>query len=308
MKNHVKSIFQLFSEKRLTTVAGAWVYYFLMSVIPLAFLLATAFGVFGINILFDLVSRLPEEFREAGIVIAETAEKASKSVTLLFILTVIFSCSTLLNQMSKDGDFIYGVKAEKKRGVMRRLWAIIALGALFSVFLCIAFLFAFRGKIITRGFNGGGARLLLTILAFLLCISFCYMIIIALYKFISPVKQPLRTLLSGGLVSLATTVIGTLGLSVYLRFFNTYNAFYGSLAAIVFFLIWAYIVMVGLVVGTIINKRSFDRYCQLNKFARDSLTEKSNTRKENKLSLKRNLTQKNIKEGNRRSAIKLKHS
>lgn len=263
MKNHVKNIFELFGEKRLTTVAGAWVYYFLMSIIPLAFLLATAFGVFGINILFDLVSRLPAEFREAGAAIAETAEHASKSVTILFILTVIFSCSTLLNQMSKDGDFIYGVKSEKKRGLMRRLWAIVALGALFSVFLCMAFLFAFRVKIITRGLGGSGAKLFLTVLAFALLIVFCYAIIIVLYKFISPVKQSLKTLLSGGLVSLTTIVLGTLGLSMYLRFFNLYNAFYGSLAAIVVFLIWAYIVMVGLVIGTIINKRAYDKSCNM---------------------------------------------
>jgi len=257
MKKQVKGLFELFSEKRLTTVAGAWVYYFLMSVIPLAFLLATAFGVFGIDILFDLVSRLPEEFRQAGVAIAETAEHASKSVTLLFILTVIFSCTTLLNQMSKDGDFIYGVKAEKKRGVLRRVWAIVALGALFTVFLCMAFLFAFRVKIVTKGINGN-VKLFLAVLAFSLIILFCYAIIIVLYKFISPVKQKLGSLFLGGLVSLSTIVVGTLGLSLYLRFFNSYNAFYGSLAGIVVFLIWAYIVMVGLVIGAIINKRSYD--------------------------------------------------
>ncbi|MBQ9756397.1 MAG: YihY/virulence factor BrkB family protein [Clostridia bacterium] len=257
MKKQVKGLFELFSEKRLTTVAGAWVYYFLMSVIPLAFLLATAFGVFGIDILFDLVSRLPEEFRQAGVAIAETAEHASKSVTLLFIITVIFSCTTLLNQMSKDGDFIYGVKAEKKRGVLRRVWAIVALGALFTVFLCMAFLFAFRVKIVTKGINGN-VKLFLAVLAFSLIILFCYAIIIVLYKFISPVKQKLGSLFLGGLVSLSTIVVGTLGLSLYLRFFNSYNAFYGSLAGIVVFLIWAYIVMVGLVIGAIINKRSYD--------------------------------------------------
>ncbi len=259
MKKQVKGLFELFSEKRLTTVAGAWVYYFLMSVIPLAFLLTTAFGVFGIDILFDLVSRLPIEFRQAGAVIAETAEQASKSVTILFIATVIFSCSTLLNQMSKDGDFIYGVKSERKRGLLRRLWAIGALGALFAVFLCMAFLFAFRIKLLTRGIDGNGFKLFLTVMAFSFLIIFCFLIIIALYKFVSPVKQPTKELFFGSFISLCTIVIGTLGLSLYLRFFNSYNAFYGSLAGILVFLIWAYIVMVGLVVGVIVNKRAFDK-------------------------------------------------
>ena len=81
----------------------------------------------------------------------------------------------------------------------------------------------------------------------------------ALYKFVSPVKQPTKELFFGSFISLCTIVIGTLGLSLYLRFFNSYNAFYGSLAGILVFLIWAYIVMVGLVVGVIVNKRAFDK-------------------------------------------------
>ncbi len=259
MKNPIKNIFTLFNEKRLSTVTGAWVYYFLTSVIPLAFLLATAFGVFGINVLNDLVATLPEEFRTAGQAIAETAEKVSKSATLLFVFTVVFSCTTLLNQMSKDGDFIYGIKSKAKRGIFRRLWAIVALGALFAVFLIMALLFAFQNRIFPEGLGGSAGKLILTILAFSFVICFCYAIIIVLYKYISPVNQPFKQLFLGGLFSLGVIVVGTMGLALYLRFFSTYNAVYGSLTAIVVFLLWAYIVMLGLVVGVIVNKAVYDR-------------------------------------------------
>ncbi len=259
MKNPIKTVFTLFSEKRLSTVTGAWVYYFLTSVIPLAFLLATAFGVFGINVLNDLVATLPEEFRTAGAAIAQTAENVSKGATIFFIITVIFSCTTLLNQMSKDGDFIYGIKAKAKRGVLRRLWAIVALGALFAVFLLMALFFAFQNRIFPEGLSGSTGKLILTILAFSFVIFFCYAIIIVLYKYISPVNQKLRELFLGGLLSLGIIVLGTLGLAVYLRYFGSYNAVYGSLTAIVVFLLWAYIVMLGLVVGVIVNKAVYDR-------------------------------------------------
>ena len=126
MIKRIKAVLKLVADKRLTTVAGAWVYYFLASVIPIAFLLVTAFGVFGVSVSTELVSRLPEELRVAGDAIASTAENASKGVTVFFIITVVFSCTTLLNQMSKDGDFIYGAKSKTKRGVMRRIWALFA--------------------------------------------------------------------------------------------------------------------------------------------------------------------------------------
>ena len=57
----------------------------------------------------------------------------------------------------------------------------------------------------------------------------------------------------GAMVSLGAIVLGTIGFALYLRFFNSYNAFYGSLAGIIVFLLWAYILMVGLVAGVIVN-------------------------------------------------------
>ena len=258
VKKGIKTLTETITEKRLTTVAGAWVYYFLTAAVPLAFLLITAFGVFGVNISRDFISRLPEEFRAAGQAIANTAENASKGVTVFFIITVVFSSSTLLNQMSKDGDFIYGVKSKRKRGVFRRLWAVLAIAVLFILFLSAAFLFAF-GNMLISGFVTGNGELLLSFLTFSLSIGFGYVIIITLDKFISPVKQKLSQISLGALCSLFIIVLGTIGFTIYLKYFNNYNAFYGSLAAIVVFLLWAYILMLGLVTGVVINMRAYEK-------------------------------------------------
>ena len=256
-KKGIRGLFETFVNKRLTTVAGAWVYYFLTSVIPLAFLLITAFGVFGVDLKSELVYRLPEEFRSAGETIASTAEKASNGVTFFFIITVIFSCSTLLNQMSKDGDFIYGVKSKKKRGIMRRLWAIFALGVLFSVFLSAAFLFAFGNMLFEGVYLSSNGKLFLSILVFFIVIVLSYVIILMLNRFISPVGQKAFDMALGAFCSLFIIVVGTLGLTIYLRLSGGYNAFYGSLAAIVVFLFWTYILMLGLAIGVMINMRIY---------------------------------------------------
>ncbi len=247
------NIFHVFYEKRLTTVAGAWVYYFLSSVIPLAFLIITAFSVFGVNVTNDIVSRLPDEFRLAGQTIAQTAENASNGVTVFFVITVIFSCTTLLNQMSKDGDFIYEQKSKHKRGVLRRVWAIGALAVLFSFFLGIALLFAFGSRLLGNYALGGALKLVFTILAFTIGLSVAYCIIVLLHNFISPVKLKFSEVAIGGFVSLSIVVLGTIGFILYLKFFKPYNAFYGSLASIIVFLLWAYLLMLGLVIGVIVN-------------------------------------------------------
>ena len=252
----LKSVFSLISEKRLTTVAGAWVYFFLTALIPLVFLLVTAFGVFGVNIGYELVSRLPEEFRIAGETIVETAENASKGITLFLIITVIFSCSTLLNQMSKDGDFIYGKTSSVKRGLLRRLWAVACLAMLYVVFLSVAFVFAFGTMLFATVSVGGFTGVLYTALFFLSLILFGYAIILLLNRFICPYKTKFKNLALGSFLSLFIIVLGTIFFTLYLRFSGAYNAFYGTLSGIVVFLIWAYILMLGLVVGAIVNAES----------------------------------------------------
>lgn len=254
-RSKVKEFVDYVNKSRLTTVAGAWVFFFLTSVVPIAFLIVTAFGVFGVSVTKDLISRLPEEFRSAGEIIATTAEKASRGATVLFIGSVILSCTTLLNQMSKDGDALYGINAKHKRGLFRRAWAFAALAVLFLTFLVLAFMFAFGSTLVREKLYFFGNRLYATIAAFTLIILFGFIIIITLNKFISPIKLKTKDVWFGAFVSLFIIVLGTIGFILYLRFFNAYNAFYGSLAAVIVFLLWAYIVMIGLVFGVIVNSK-----------------------------------------------------
>ncbi len=258
-RNKIIAFFHVFSDKRFTTVAGAWVFFFLTSVLPLAFLMVTAFGVFKVDLSLELVSRLPIEYRQSGEAIVSTAEKASKGATLIFVFTTFFSGSALLNQMKKDGDHIYGINTKYKRGLLRRVWAILGLVCLFVVFLAVAFLIAF-GNNLFKGYSIFNLNPILNMtLSLFLVIIFCYFLIIVLNWFISPYKLKFTDLALGALISLFIIVLGTIGFTLYLRFFNSYNAFYGSLAGIIVFLLWAYILMIGLVSGVIYNSVNFDK-------------------------------------------------
>lgn len=252
-KRWITYAIRVVNQKRLTTIAGAWVYYFLISAVPLAFLFVTAFSVFGFDVAKNVVSRLPLEFRSAGEAIANTAKRASEGVTIFFVGTVIFSCTTFLNQMSKDGDFIFGVSSKIKRGIVRRAWAVVALGALFLLFLALAVVFAFWNALSLSWLTFGKNSVLLTIIAFTCIIIFSYFIILTLNKFICPHKLSFFQTAIGALVSLFIMVLGTIFFIIYVRFFASYNAFYGSLAGVIVFLLWVYILMLGLALGVIIN-------------------------------------------------------
>ncbi len=247
--NGIKSALSTVKETRITTVSAAWVYYFLLALVPIAFLLFSAFNLLGID-LFSLLSvNLNGEVREIIGIVLQTAENVSKTVTIFFIFTVVFSASALLSQMSKDGEHIYGIKNRVKKGFMRRLSSIVALAVLFVVFLLAGVVFAFGNMLLNYLIPKSSGRNFLVILVFLFIILFCYGIIILINGFISPIRLKFSVLCTGGIASLSVCVIGTIFFILYLRIFNGYNAFYGSLAGIVVFLLWAYILMLGIAIG-----------------------------------------------------------
>ena len=247
----------LFKDKRITTVASSWVYYFLTALLPIVFLLVTAFNVFSVDLVEEIVFRLPEAFRPAGEIIVSTAQNASGGVTAFFIVSLVFSGSTLFNQKSKDGDYLYGVSGERKVGFMRRLFSVTALCVLFLIFLGLAFLITFQNLV----FSSLNVRVeqtnLISSVGVGTVVLVSFILIVLLGKFISPVKRGFFDLAIGSLISLFIIVLGTIGFIFYLRIFKNLNAFYGSLVGVIVFLIWAYIVMLGLVVGTAFNVKRY---------------------------------------------------
>lgn len=252
LKKSVLEFWELLKEKRMTTVSGAWVYFFLSSLIPLTFLIITAFAVFGVEISLDMVSRLPEGIRETGEIIVNTAKSAQEGVTIFFGFTVIFSVSALLAQMRKDGNSIYGLQERNSRGIFIRLWGVVALFVFFAILLLSALLVAFGESIFLSLPKSQGTRFLTSFLIGIFITLLSYMVIIFLNKYICPIKVPTSCLLIGSMVSLVIIFFATIIMGVYISIFGTNNAFYGSLAGIVVFLLWAYVIMNGLLIGTVL--------------------------------------------------------
>ena len=241
-------------ELRVTTVAGAWVFYFLTALLPTAFLLITAFAVFGVDLSKELISSLPKEFKNAGETVIKTAGNVSGGVTVFFVISITFSGSAFLHQTCKDGEYIYGVRRRQKNGLLRRVWAMLAFGVLFACFLGLACLFAFE-RLLLSSLNFLAERGAITVAAFSIIIISCFFINLMLNKFVSPVKITFSAAGAGSMVSLGIIVLGTIGFTLYLRFFSAFNAFYGSLATVVMFLLWVYVLMLGLVLGVVTSKR-----------------------------------------------------
>lgn len=254
IKNGAASFFK---DTRISTVAAAWVFYFLLAVVPLAFLIITAFNLFGVDVSTEIVSFFPEEFKTMAFEVVSAAENVSKGVTFFFVLTVILSTTTLLNQMSKDGDYIFRKKGRYRRGVLRRLWAIFAMGVLFVLFLLCALIFAYGNRFFSTLSLTAVGKVSVLISVFTLVVLTGYAIIMVLNRFISPVKLTFNVNSLGSLSALSVIVVGTIGFMAYLRLYNSYNAFYGGLATFIIFILWVYILMFGLALGSVVSMRYY---------------------------------------------------
>ncbi len=248
--NRLKVCLDYIDQKRITTVAGAWVFYFLSALLPLTFLLITAYGVFGVDFSLELVAGLPEYLRDNATKLVNTAKNASNGVTVFFIISVVISGSALIRQMMKDGCFIYGVKA-RSSGVLRIIKGVFALAVLYLIFLVWAMLLLFGEIIFNRLFSNRSA-LTFAVFSALLFTLVSYAVIILLNKFVCPVGVKNSAICFASLISLTVVFVGTVALRVYFRFFSKMNVFYGSLAGVVGFLLWAYVCMLGLVLGVIV--------------------------------------------------------
>lgn len=254
-----KSFVSVLIEKRISVIAGAWVFYFLCAFLPLVFLFITAFSVFKVDIYSELIYKLPQEVQGFLGLVVDTAQNASKGITVLFAFSVIFSSSTFLNQLIKEGEYIYSVKPKRHSKIINRLVSFLGIVVLFVFFIVSAFFIAFENKIKTTKFIDSFASFFLTFLIIFIAIILIYGIILLLGKLISPVKVPITFLLLGSLVSLCIALLGTVAFSLYLKFFSKINAFYGSLLGVIIFLFWVYVIMLGLLFGFIVSMYLFKK-------------------------------------------------
>jgi membrane protein len=75
-----------------------------------------------------------------------------------------------------------------------------------------------------------------------------------MYYFCPDVQHRIwRWFTPGGLIGLLGWIVGSVGLRIYLHYFNSYSVTYGSLGAVVILLLWFYLTGVMILLGGEVN-------------------------------------------------------
>ena len=244
---YVKQKYDLLALKKYTTIAGTLVFFFIMSIVPLAFWLSLLIGRFPIDTERILALSVFDSVEDILTYVQREAENATASVSVILLVTTLYSSTNLFYQMRKSGEIIYDYR-RKKAGLKVRLGALILLGIVMAMVIFFLLLFALGAFLFSRLLSGIWEKLadytLLGALAFLL--------VLLLNVYICPYKTKMKHFLRGTFLTLGAWTIAVVGFSVYIRLGNV-GRLYGTLSAVIVFLLWLYVMMICFIVGVILN-------------------------------------------------------
>ena len=244
---YIKQKYQTLHVKKYTTLAGTLVFFFVMSLLPLSFWLTLLLGKLPIPT--DRLLQLPvfQSVEKVFTYVKTEAENATAGVSVLLIITTLYSSTNLFYQMKRSGEIIYEVE-EKRQGLRLRLSAIGLM--CWMLLLILGFLTVYG--VAVYFFSQMGNKFWERVFSYALLIILAFAIVLFVNVYVCPYKCKWTIFLPGSFLTVLSWSVAVVGFGFYLKISNL-DKLYGALSAIIVFLLWLYILMICLVVGIIFN-------------------------------------------------------
>lgn len=243
--------------------AAALSYHFVLALFPLLLFLCTLLPYIPIDSLYLQVyvfiqDMLPEAVSHKVI---ETIDviflKKHGGLMSLGFLTSIYVASSGVNAM-----IIYFNNS--KQNSIKRTWIkrrMISIGLVFAIGFVVILSFvlivgskAFFNFLLAQGLIEQGFMLfLLKTAKWTLLISLVYIMFVLLYYYIPTYKSNLKFFSAGATLATTLFILSISGFNFYISHFSHYNALYGSIGALIVFLLWVYMISYILIIGFELN-------------------------------------------------------
>ena len=260
----VACTFTEFREDNLTNLAAALTYYGILAIFPALIALVSLVGLIGHSATQPLIENLDELAPgTARTILARAVENLNRSrgaAGVIFIAGIagaLWAASGYVSGFMWAANRIYDV--EEGRPIWKTLpirLGITVVTALLLAVSCIA-------VVLTGGLArqvgdligvGPGAVTIWDIAKWPVLLAVVSFMLAILYWAAPNVKQPgLRRLWPGGIVAVAIWLIASGAFALYVANFSSYNETYGSLAAIIVFLVWLWISNLATLLGAEFN-------------------------------------------------------
>jgi membrane protein len=256
---------QEFSEDRCTQIAASISYYVFFSIFPLSIFLVTVFGQIlrnddvrerVIDAMMEVVPLTPVEGREQLDHILSGVATDLSLLGLLSIVGLIWSASAMMAALRNALNVAWDTQHRRTivRGKLLDITMVATVGLLIAISIAAT---AVRPTVLDKlrevaadlSFFGSLIRFGIWCAAILIPIIVSFLIFAALYRFVPAVRTSFDEIWLGALFAAISFELAKVGFSFYLRNFGNYNAVYGSLGAVIVFMLFIFIASNVLLLG-----------------------------------------------------------
>ncbi len=240
-------------------------FYFMLALFPLLLCLTALLGLFaqtGTELRDSLFSYLAGVApRSASALVYETvnevAEGGGGGKLTFGLLASVWAASNGMLAIVDTMNTAYRVREARPWWKARLVAAALtlALGVLIISALALVLSGGHIAEALSSAFRLGGVfNALWGVLQWLLVLAFILLAFGLIYYFAPNLhEQRFRWVLPGMIVGVSLWLAGSLGFRLYLRYFNTYNAVYGSMGAVIILMLWFYLTGAAILVGGEVN-------------------------------------------------------
>jgi len=250
----LKRTFREFSEDNCSQLAAAMSYYVLFSIIPLAVFLTSVFGLLVQNsdiqdeVIDRLVEAIPLEEGEGQDLVTDTVRGVSRvsgALTVVGLIGMAWSASAMFGAIRKALNIAWDTEVHRPlvQQKLIDLAMVLGLGLLLGASIAgTAALRTFRElSDEALGPLSTGTGLFWSALPLMLPAFLTFVVFLLIYRFVPNVSHSLREVWPGALLAGALFELLKNGFVLYVAKFNNYDVVYGSLGAVMLFLLWTYL-------------------------------------------------------------------
>jgi membrane protein len=261
----IKHIIEDVQENDLLDAAAGLAFSFLLGLFPLMIFLFSLFGLVAShssqleNHLFEALADFvpPQAFLLITQVTAELAKNATSGKLTFGIILALWFASSGMTSMMSSLNYAYHTHEQRPWYVVRAIGLGLTFGI--SVLLFSALFLVSIGERLVEWTSGQfGLDSVLTAIgkglqwpAALLFVMVSFSL--AYYFGPNVARRRWRWATPGSIFGAILWLAASLGFRVYLHFFDTYSATYGSLAALVILLVWLYVTGLAFLIGAEID-------------------------------------------------------
>jgi membrane protein len=257
-----------FIDDNLVSRAAELGYYFLFALFPMLLSASSILGIVAkkassvyVGLLDYLSIVIPHQAFQIVIeTFNQTAAAATGGKFIFGLAAALWSASVGFAAIQDTANIVYKVKETrpywkaKLQAIGVTILLILVITTALFVMLGADFLVKRTGHYVHNHYVTGSEVILIHVASWVLVLSLLMVLFALIYYFAPDIKaKKWAWLTPGAAVGMIGWIVASLGLRVYLHYFNSYTATYGSLGAVIILLTWFYITGLMILAGAEIN-------------------------------------------------------